>query len=264
VTGVQTCALPIYQAELERQFIEEKTIREEERITAEQERFSQELENKKQIELQAAELTGANKQSIIDKYKSIEATTEATTAAKIANVRLKQAKLEVELDKKVNKAKTDLALGALNNIAQIAGKNSKIGKAAAIAATTIETFKGAQSAFSSLSGIPIVGPILGALAAAAAIAGGVANVRSIVNTKSGLPGEGGVSAPAISNNISASPVSSDGGAIASSQSNAIQSSAEATQAAISASLQENPNVLVVEDVENVRGRQTAVTNNASF
>ena len=78
------------------------------------------------------------------------------------------------------------------NISQLVGEGSKVGKAAAIAQTTIETYKGAQSAFASLAGIPVVGPALGAVAAAAAIAGGIANVKQI--TAVGEP----VSAPSIS------------------------------------------------------------------
>lgn len=52
-------------------------------------------------------------------------------------------------------------------------------KAAAIAQTIIQTYLGAQQAFTALSSIPIVGPALGAAAAAAAIAGGMARVSAI-------------------------------------------------------------------------------------
>lgn len=59
------------------------------------------------------------------------------------------------------------------------GENSALYKAAAITQTIIETYKGAQAAFSSLAPIPIVGPALGAAAAAAAVAGGLARVCQI-------------------------------------------------------------------------------------
>lgn len=52
-------------------------------------------------------------------------------------------------------------------------------KAAAIAQTIIQTYLGAQQAFTALSSIPFVGPALGAAAAAAAIAGGMARVSAI-------------------------------------------------------------------------------------
>lgn len=58
-----------------------------------------------------------------------------------------------------------------------------IGKAAAVANTLIATFEGAQKAFNALAGIPIVGPILGTAAAAAAIGAGIARVAKITGVE---------------------------------------------------------------------------------
>ncbi len=58
----------------------------------------------------------------------------------------------------------------------------EVGKAAAIAQATMDTFSGAQSAFTSLAGIPVVGPALGIAAAAAAVAAGVMRVNQIQAT----------------------------------------------------------------------------------
>lgn len=58
-------------------------------------------------------------------------------------------------------------------------------KAAAIAQTIIQTYLGAQQAFTALSSIPLVGPALGAAAAAAAIAGGMARVSAIRSQQAG-------------------------------------------------------------------------------
>jgi hypothetical protein len=58
-------------------------------------------------------------------------------------------------------------------------KLASIGKAAAIARATIETYQAATGAYASLASIPYVGPALGAAAAAAAIAAGLANVAQI-------------------------------------------------------------------------------------
>lgn len=55
----------------------------------------------------------------------------------------------------------------------------KIAKAAAIAQTIIQTYQGAQAAFTSLASIPVVGPALGTAAAVAAVAGGLARVAQI-------------------------------------------------------------------------------------
>ncbi len=63
-----------------------------------------------------------------------------------------------------------------------------IGKAAAISQTIIDTYRGAQGAFAALAGIPIVGPILGAAAAGAAIIAGMARVQAIRSQQFGAGG----------------------------------------------------------------------------
>ena len=120
-----------------------------------------ELNTKKQAELDAAEQTGADKALIEDKYADLE---KKTTAA-------------------VNANKLQLASQTFGSLAGILGKESKAGKATAIAQTTIDTYQGATAAYKSLAGIPVVGPVLGGIAAAAAVAGGIANVRKIASTQ---------------------------------------------------------------------------------
>lgn len=74
----------------------------------------------------------------------------------------------------------------LSNLSTLRNASSKkaqrLGKAAAIAETTINTFKSATSSFAALAGIPIVGPVLGAAAAAAAIAAGFVQIQNIQST----------------------------------------------------------------------------------
>lgn len=70
------------------------------------------------------------------------------------------------------------------------------GKKMQIANAIISTLQSGVQAFTSLSGIPVVGPVLGAIAAAAAVASGFANVSKIRNTQyegggGGGGGEGG-------------------------------------------------------------------------
>jgi hypothetical protein len=67
-------------------------------------------------------------------------------------------------------------------------KMFEIGKASAIAETVINTYKAATAAYSSLAGIPIVGPALGAAAAGAAVVAGLANVKKIQSTQFGSGG----------------------------------------------------------------------------
>ena len=81
-----------------------------------------------------------------------------------------------------------------------------IGKAAAITQAIIDTYKMATSAYSSMSGIPYVGPALGAAAAAAAVAAGMANVDKIRSTNANFAtggsfvvgGSGGVDSQQVS------------------------------------------------------------------
>ena len=103
------------------------------------------------------------------------------------------AKDEIKIEELTNEAKVDLASNSLGNIASVLGEESKAGKAAAIAQTTIESYKGATAAYASLAGIPIVGPGLGAVAAAAALVAGFKNVQSI--QKQGPSVGGASSAP---------------------------------------------------------------------
>jgi hypothetical protein len=106
----------------------------------------------------------------------------------------------MEIDKKENEAKMQnaaMAAGLLGTVSDLVGKNTAAGKATAIAATTIDTYLGAQKAYTSqlIPGDPS-SPIRAAIAAAIAVAGGIKNVREIVKTK--VPGGGAASAPSIS------------------------------------------------------------------
>lgn len=101
----------------------------------------------------------------------------------------KYAKADAAIDKAKNKAKLSLASDFADNIATIAGEGTAVGKAAAVAAATINTYQAATGAYASLAPIPIVGPGLGIVAAAAAVAAGIANVKKILSVKSGLPGD---------------------------------------------------------------------------
>jgi hypothetical protein len=110
-----------------------------------------------------------------------------------------------ELDDMSAAAKIDIAKSTLDSLANIFGKESKAGKAAAIASTTITTLQSSISAFNSLAGIPVVGPVLGGIAAASAIATGFRTIKEIKGTKlptiNGVGGGdvGGGSTPSVPN-----------------------------------------------------------------
>lgn len=94
----------------------------------------------------------------------------------------------------IDKARTDMQLqtwaqgfGQMSQnlsafATQFADENSamfKVAKAAAVAQALINTYQAATGAMASMSAIPIVGPALGIAAAAAAVAGGMAQVAAI-------------------------------------------------------------------------------------
>lgn len=89
--------------------------------------------------------------------------------------------------------------GALANVYKQESQNSKKSqkeqekafqayKALAITQAIIDTISSAQGAYSSMVGIPYVGPILAPIAAAAAVVAGIANVNAIRNET--MPGGG--------------------------------------------------------------------------
>jgi len=108
----------------------------------------------------------------------------------------------------INKEETSQRMQAFSsmfgNLATLMNSHSRkafeIGKAAATAQAVIDTISSAQKAFTSMAGIPYVGPILGGIAAAAALAAGYMRVQKIQSTQFGaksVPGgaAGGGGAP---------------------------------------------------------------------
>lgn len=174
-----------------------------ERIEDEQKRFEalkQVISEEKNIELDRL-------QNKIDLYKL---GTQARLDAEIEYAQKKQEidqelisledenrKYRLEKDKEANEKSKELeeqkfqavsnTFDAISNIATLfAGENEKqqerafkVQKAASTANALIDTYKSATGAYASLSAIPVVGPALGAAAAGAAIAAGLANVKAI-------------------------------------------------------------------------------------
>lgn len=106
------------------------------------------------------------------------------------------ARIKIDDAETAAKAKNVQAVSdLLGSIAGALGESTAAGKAAAIAQATISTYQSATQAYSSLSGIPIVGPALGAVAAGVAVASGIANVKKILAVKAPGASGGGGSAP---------------------------------------------------------------------
>lgn len=185
----QDIALRELREQLETEYNDQKNALDAERALFEHENAMAVLEGNLFAELDL------KKKMLDDEYKN-----EMLYAEKIgANT--------LNIEKKYNKAKRQLAISEFNakmtiaqqltnNLAQIAGEQTAIGKAAAVASATISTIQGGVSALTGMiEAIPgPVGIVLGAVAAAAVLASGYLQVKEILSVKSGLPGDGGVSA----------------------------------------------------------------------
>jgi hypothetical protein len=95
-------------------------------------------------------------------------------------------------------ANLDVVSGAIGNLSQAVGQNTKFGKSLAIAQAIIDTFKGANTALGSAP------PPFNFIAAAGVTAAGIANVKAIKNTQIPTSASSSVSIPSISQ-PSASP-----------------------------------------------------------
>jgi len=143
------------------------------------------------------ETSAAELKALEDKRDLYKKGTQAFRDAQdqILDYRQETSNKMAEIDKAMNLAKIEIAKGTLASLANIFGKESKAGKAAAIALTTIETLQSSVGAFKALSSIPVVGPVLGGIAAASALATGFRTVKQIIGTKlptvNGVGGDGG-------------------------------------------------------------------------
>lgn len=119
---------------------------------------------------------------------------EKAAAVRIALINQAEAEKQVQLELEVSARRREIMETTVKagsemfaNLAQAARAFGKKGfeawKAFSIAQAIVDTYKAANAAYAALAGIPIVGPALGAAAAGAAIAAGLANVAIIAQTK---------------------------------------------------------------------------------
>lgn len=96
------------------------------------------------------------------------------------DLKIKYAKSSAAQSKLIQESTLTVTRDVLSSAASLFGEQSTAGKAMAVAAATIDTYKAANSAYAAMAGIPIVGPALGIAAAAAAVISGIANVKNIL------------------------------------------------------------------------------------
>ena len=175
---------------------------EQKRINAEQiEDELLRLEKLKEIDALEAEQETARLQSIVD---NANAGTQAKIDAEIAlNEFLTQSgQTGLERDKEISAAKIDIAnqeaeakkktlddtANVLQNFSSIAGEETAAGKAFAVAAATINTYRGVSDALAAVTVTPFETALKFANAAAIGVAG-IANVKKILSVQ--VPGGGG-------------------------------------------------------------------------
>ncbi len=132
------------------------------------------------------------------------ATEKVNKQIELDNLLVENKKKNTEIEKQISNAEFQIArdsFTAISNLAfAFAGQSEKeqkkafeIQKAANIAGAVMDTYKAATGAYASLASIPVVGPVLGGVAAGVATAAGLANVKNISNQQFGS--RGNISAP---------------------------------------------------------------------
>ena len=149
-------------------------------IEGAQERALAELEIQKNKELAAVENfenSEALKAEIVKKYETL-------------NRKQKEATFKMEQENAL--AALAGIQGTLSAAAALTQEGSEKYKTIKTAEALISTFLGAQQAYTSTIGIPIVGPFLAPINAAIAVAAGMANVNKIKNTEVPKMNRGGI------------------------------------------------------------------------
>ncbi len=155
-------------------------------IDAENERIAREVEmnDRFQAELDA-----------LSREQEAEIAAALKTGASVSLITKKYAAIEKAIEYEKQQAKLAIIGSFAGSLAQLFGEETKLGKAAAITQTVINTYKGAMAAFAETPG----GIIIKSAAAASAVATGVAAVRNIMKqgkgggegaSISGVPGAG--------------------------------------------------------------------------
>lgn len=130
------------------------------------------------------QIVAINGKTIADKKKLVQAID--AQAKKITELENKELKKREAEENRVANQRLNAASKAFGDLAVLSSSKNKelaaIGKASAIAQTTIDTYRAAQGAYAALSSIPFIGPALGIAAAAAAIIAGLARVAQIRGT----------------------------------------------------------------------------------
>ena len=137
-------------------------------------------------ELLSSELLSAEMRMNLETEKANLIRENAIEEARYINENSKLQKQKIEEEKRLKRTQVASSIDVTRNLLDATSKlfkeNSKEQKGIATAVATIDALKSANSAYSAMAGIPYVGPVLGAAAAAAALVAGYANVKAIWET----------------------------------------------------------------------------------
>jgi chemotaxis protein histidine kinase CheA len=137
------------------------------------------------LEIEKTEIANSNAKFMADREESErQARLDAEKAASDALIALKQAEADAQMEL------LSATSGALKSLASIAGEQTAAGKVLALASTVIDTYMGATKALAAGAGTPV-----GYINAAAIIATGLANVRTITAVQ--IPNQSGGSTPSM-------------------------------------------------------------------
>ncbi len=182
---------------------EEEALRiETEKLASDERKAEKELEllleeefNKSMLEMDKA---FAKEQEEIDKENNAAMLASAEKRFKAEEDLIKQ---QIQNEQLLANVKEGIYQNSLTALLGFLGEGSRIAKAVQVADATRTAIITAMQAYKSAVGIPIVGAVLGPIAAAAALAVGMANVRKIIQT----PDPTGAAQPASPNVSLAQP-----------------------------------------------------------
>lgn len=158
------------------------------------------------VEIATANLDAAGQQAaaslktLQDAYDKEYAAAKGNAASQLALTKQFE-KAKTDITQTENLARLQIISGVLNQAAGLFAKQTVAYKVLAIAQATIDTYTSAVSAYKSLVGIPVVGPVLAAVGAGVAIAAGLENIAKIAAVQ--VPGaDDSTSSVSISSSVS--------------------------------------------------------------
>lgn len=161
-------------------------------------------------------------------------------------------------------ARANATQKVLKNVQSLFEEGTAAYKATATAVILIDTLKGAIAAYSSLAGIPVIGPVLGGIAAGAAVAAGGKAIQKVwaVNEKSGASGVDNPVAGSGSVAIPAATITNDGGLVVR---DAEASASDSIKNSFLEALIEAPvkDVAIVDQITRDQNNQAAIENLSS-